>query len=46
MKKSEMQKASDKAYAVAMKVYEELASKKKQAVQEVLFELSKRAVSA
>jgi hypothetical protein len=45
MKKSEIQEASQKAYEVAIKVYEEMASKQKQIAQEILFELSKREVS-
>jgi hypothetical protein len=42
MKKSEIQEASQKAYKVAIKVYEEMASKQKQIAQEILAEFEKR----
>jgi hypothetical protein len=42
MKKSEIQVASQKAYAKADEVAKKMASKQKQIAQEILFELSKR----
>ena len=42
MKKSEIQEARQKAYEVAIKVYEEMSAKQKQVAQEILFALSQR----